>query len=110
VSYSFPKSVRLRTRRDYQRMSRLDKRFTGTWIIIDVRVHSKKDTRLGITVTRRYGKAHDRNRFKRIVREGFRLCRDQLKNGLDLNIKPRTQALKACSYHVMEELKQFLAK
>lgn len=41
-------------------------------------------TRLGITVTRRVGGAVHRNRFKRVMREVFRLHRDALGEGLDV--------------------------
>jgi ribonuclease P protein component len=41
-------------------------------------------TRLGITATRRVGGAVHRNRFKRVLRELFRLHRDALGEGLDI--------------------------
>lgn len=110
MKQAFPKAVRLRTRRQYQRMSHPEMRHVGYWIIIDTCSNPLSQTRLGITVTRRYGKAHDRNRFKRIVREAFRLCRHQLRIGLDLNIKPRTLAHQATSANIQEELLRFLAK
>lgn len=86
---------------------------TGRFVYIDSR--SNKDnrsnkssqTRLGITVTRRYGDAHERNRFKRIVREAFRLSYTRLRQGFDLNVKPRTAAKNAKTADVIADLLYF---
>jgi len=43
-----------------------------------------RPTRLGITVTKKVGKAHERNRIKRLVREVFRRHRAALGPGLDV--------------------------
>jgi ribonuclease P protein component len=85
-------------------MAQHAKRHVGHTLAIDFRHNSHGITRLGITVTKRYGKAHDRNRFKRIVREAFRLCRHDLPAGLDLNVKPRSQALNASTKDIIKEL------
>lgn len=88
----FPKSARLRTRRQFQRLTHPHQRKTGCFIFLDISPNQTSQTRLGITVTKRFGKSHDRNRFKRLVREAFRLCRDQIPIGLDLIVKPRSSA------------------
>jgi ribonuclease P protein component len=41
-------------------------------------------TRLGVTVTRKVGRAHERNRIKRLVREVFRQERTALPPGYDM--------------------------
>jgi ribonuclease P protein component len=48
--------------------------------------------RLGLSVSRRLGPAVIRNRWKRLLREAFRLQLAQLPSGLDLVIVPRPQA------------------
>lgn len=104
MSYRFPKSVRLRKRRQFQRLAnQLGQRFVGEWIIIESFPNKREATRLGITVTKRYGKAHDRNRFKRIVREAFRRCYGSLPQGLDLIVRPRTKAKMATSFDVQTD-------
>jgi ribonuclease P protein component len=45
--------------------------------------------RLGLSVSRRVGGAVFRNRWKRLLREAFRLSREDLPEGFDLVIVPR---------------------
>lgn len=69
-----------------------------------IRYGTSSRPRLGITVTKRFGKSHERNRFKRIAREAFRLSQDQLISNLELVIKPRSAAKNATMRDVLEEL------
>jgi len=66
--------------------------------------------RLGITASRHYGIAVERNRFKRIVREAFRLSQHQLQTGLDINVKPRPAAHKAKTADIIVELISIVGK
>lgn len=100
--------MRVRTRRQYQRIAQQSTRYVGYWIVIDARQNKKFPTKLGITASRHYGIAVKRNRFKRIVREAFRLCRMQLKIGLELNVKPRQTAHKAKADDIRSEFLKFL--
>jgi len=45
--------------------------------------------RLGLSVSRKVGNAVVRNRWKRLIREAFRLTRPELAEGLDLIVIPR---------------------
>lgn len=47
--------------------------------------------RLGLSVSRKVGPAVTRNRWKRLLRESFRLERQQLPEGLDLIVIPRPE-------------------
>lgn len=82
----------------------------GKKVIIDL-IQTKpenKPPRLGITASRKYGGACLRNRFKRIVREAFRLCRHELPKNIDINIRPRSAAVSASLWDIISELKQLL--
>lgn len=59
--------------------------------------------RLGLSVSRRFGNAVARNRWKRIIREAFRLSRSDLPTGLDLVVVPKPD-VEPCLAEVMESL------
>lgn len=46
--------------------------------------------RLGVVVGRRFGTAVRRNRFRRVVREAFRLSQHQWPAGYDIVVRPKT--------------------
>jgi ribonuclease P protein component len=100
--------MRVRTRGQYQRIAQKSKRHVGYWIILDARQTFKTSTKLGITASRHYGIAVERNRFKRIVREAFRLCRVRLQPGFDINVRPRHVARNAKMADIQAELLNFL--
>ena len=60
-------------------------------LVIYGRHNAQPQTRLGLSVSRKVGGAVRRNRWKRLLREAFRLVRRQLPAGLDLVVIPRQQ-------------------
>lgn len=85
-------------------MARPKRRSAGYWILLDQSPNLDSLVRIGITVTRKYGNAHERNRFKRIVREAFRLCKNQLPPGTDILVKPRSSAKEASLADIQSEI------
>lgn len=113
MSHPFPKAARLRKRADFQRVAQIGTRKIGKRIIVEYRnveapQEVQLDPRMGITVSRHHGKAHERNRFKRIVREGFRHCQSDLPRGLEIIVKPRAHAKSASSKDILKELLDLL--
>jgi ribonuclease P protein component len=102
--------MRLRSRYEYKRMAARGKRHRATFFTIDVRLNGSASTRLGITVTKRFGDAHLRNRFKRVIREAFRLCYSQLIGGVDINIRPLEGAAELGMAEARAELVRHLSK
>lgn len=82
--------------------------YNGTFFAIDVRKNESTVTRLGITVTRKFGDAHHRNRFKRVVREAFRLSYNGLISGIDLNVRAYKGNFHLTVAEVQAELMRFL--
>lgn len=101
----FSKAMRLRTRREFQRVTKQGKRLVGRFLCLDVLPASK--SRLGISASSRYGSAPERNRFKRLVREAFRQAYNTLPS-LDLHIVPRQNAKKASCSDISEDISRLL--
>ncbi len=63
--------------------------------LLRLRVLASEDggeTRLGITIGRKAGRAVRRNRVRRLIREAFRAIRSELPPGLDVVVFPLTQS------------------
>jgi ribonuclease P protein component len=105
----FPKSARLLTRSHYQFLYKNSVRLFGKEISIDIRRAESPSAKLGITVSRKFGKAHDRNRFKRVVREAFRELYPLLPQNLMLNVAPRRSGICVSKFSVLNDFKQLLS-
>lgn len=69
----------LRGRNDFQKVYRKGKRYEGFFISVFVLSNQEHFHRIGVTASRKaMGKAVDRNRAKRILRESFRLSHSSL--------------------------------
>lgn len=61
----------------------------GRYMVVNVLRSSRENSRLGLSVSRKFGNSVQRNRFKRLVRESFRKIRGDLKGNFDIFVTAR---------------------
>ena len=81
---SFPRSCRLRSRRQFVEVYTKGRRVGSSSFTVFGLPNNLGHCRLGLTVSRKVGGAVRRNRVKRLLREVFRLNRTRLEPALDL--------------------------
>ena len=95
---SFPKEARLLKRAEFLRVYESGRRIEGRLMTVFILRNDRGLHRAGITATKKaIGKAHDRNRAKRLLRETFRLSRaglEMLPANYDWVINARRSILK----------------
>jgi ribonuclease P protein component len=82
----FPKSHRLKSPADFRRVFDRRRSATNGRITVCGCENDLGHARLGVSVSRKVGGAVARNRWKRMLREAFRLSRESLPTGVDLVI------------------------
>jgi len=87
---TFPKSARVRSSREFQRVYNAKVRISAGPLVVYGRPNGGTMTRLGLSVPKRSGNAVRRNAIKRRLREAFRHARAGLPPGYDVvvNVKP----------------------
>jgi ribonuclease P protein component len=92
-SEALPKSKRIAKRRDFLRVYETGRKIVSRYVVLFVAASELPHSRIGITATKKLGKANIRNRLKRWTREVYRRQREPL--GLDahsldvvVNVKP----------------------
>jgi ribonuclease P protein component len=79
LRFDLSKETRLAKRAEFLRVYEQGVRFDGRYMTVFILPNNSGRQRLGVTATKKaVGKAHDRNRAKRLLRESFRLSREEL--------------------------------
>lgn len=92
MQFDFPKSMRLLKSSEYDRVFRRRCSCSDALIILYAAQNASERPRLGLVVSKKCGNAVARNRWKRALREAFRLVQHQLPRDLDLVVMPQRHA------------------
>lgn len=111
---SFPRWEKLRLKRDFDRIFREGKSIQSNFFTVIYVKNNFDFNRIAIVVKRKLGKAHDRNKIKRWIREAYRTMKLELSKGFDVVVIPRkilSEVLDTLDFHVMKsELKSLLKR
>ena len=102
---TFRKHEHLRTPAEFQAVYDRRRSVSDSGMILYARENGLAYTRVGFSISRKYGGAVQRTRLRRLYREAFRLSKEQLPVGLDLVLIPRTQ-----QEPTLEDLRKSLVK
>lgn len=111
---SFPRWEKLRLKRDFDRVFREGKSVQSNFFTVIYVKNNFDFNRIAIVVKRKLGKAHDRNKIKRWIREAYRTMKPELSKGFDIVVIPRktlSEVLDTLDFHVIKsELKSLLKR
>lgn len=114
LSFDLPKEARLRKRAEFLRVYEQGKRIEGRFMTVFFLPAEHGRHRVGITATKKtIGKAHDRNRAKRLLRETFRLSKVELnavEEKLDLVLNARRSILRVKLEKPLNEFREILTR
>ncbi len=106
---AFPKSVRLRRRREFLQLQRQGQRRHSRSFVVIQTPGRARTSRLGVTVSSRVGNAVVRNRVKRLVRDIFRNRRLSLPAIVDVVVIAKPDAAQISHAQATFELERALA-
>ncbi len=115
LSFTLPKEARLLKRAEFLRVYDKGARVEGRFMTVFLFPNERDTHRVGVTATKRgiSNKAHDRNRAKRLLREAFRLSREELdavETKCDWVLNARRSILKVKLEKPLAEFKSLIAK
>lgn len=90
--FRFPAASRLKTPRDFDRVYATGIYAADDVLVINAAATELAHARLGLSVSKKVGNAVVRNRWKRLIREAFRLAHHELPTSIDLVVRPRAGA------------------
>ena len=91
----FGPDLRLKKKAQFNRVFLGGFRAADQHLVVFARANQLRYSRLGVSVGKRLGSAVRRNRYKRTLREAFRLCRHELPAGFDYVLIPKRRGTSA---------------
>ena len=110
------KEYRVKKSQDFDNIIRKKQSFANRQFVIYYQENKLDYMRLGISVSKKLGKAHERNRLKRYVRESFKTRKDFLKNyDIIIIVRPAAKGLSFLEFgtsidHVLKRSKLYRGK
>lgn len=109
-NYKFSKKERLYLTRDFERVYNDGKVYHSKNVVLFVLPTSNTIRRIGFTVGKKVGNAVKRNRIKRLLREVYRLNKNNLILGVDLVIVAKKDFWNIQFREIEEELLKLFKK
>jgi ribonuclease P protein component len=114
LNFRFPKENRLRKPSEFRQVYAEGKRFEGKFMTLFIMQSKTEFQRLGVTASKKAtGKAHERFRAKRLLRESFRLSKAELNEvtcKYDWVLNARRSLLKVKLEKPLDEFRQLIKK
>lgn len=110
------KEYRVKKSQDFDNIIRKKQSFANRQFVIYYQENKLDHMRLGISVSKKLGKAYERNRLKRYVRESFKTRKDFLKNyDIIIIVRPAAKGLSFLEFgssidHVLKRSKLYRGK
>ena len=89
---SFSRDLRIRKAAEFDRIYKARIFAADDVLVVNGHANGLPHPRLGLSVSKKVGNAAVRNRWKRLIREAFRLAKDRLPAGVDLVVRPQKGA------------------
>lgn len=110
------KEYRVKKSQDFDNIIRKKQSFANRQFVMYYQENKLDHMRLGISVSKKLGKAHERNKLKRYVRESFKTRKDFLKNyDIIIIVRPAAKGLSFLEFgssidHVLKRSKLYRGK
>ena len=102
----FSKAERLRKRREFLGVYERGDKIQSTYFVLYMLENGRPHHRLGITVSRKIGRAVVRNRIKRRLREVFRTNKQAIFPHCDLVVNAKRAAARAHNQQIQEDIRK----
>ncbi|MEE8113281.1 MAG: ribonuclease P protein component [Nitrososphaerales archaeon] len=100
----FSKEERLRKRREFLGVYERGDKIQSTYFVLYILENGKSHHRLGITASRKIGRAVVRNRIKRRLREIFRTNKQVIFPHCDMIVNAKRAAARAHNQQIQEDI------
>lgn len=96
---------------DFRKVYQKGKSFADRNLVIYTLPNGKKTSRIGISISKKVGKANVRNRLRRCIKEAYRLNIDPVvKNGVDIIFIARINSSEATYWDIEKSMKYISKK